>query len=84
MRPLNETRKEGGRRHCSFAIPSSLTVQSVSVKQCGGLILLSCDCCVNMPPVRSKLGSKTLHSQSREIVTDVCNFMKREAEVKIK
>jgi hypothetical protein len=37
-----------------------------------------------MPHVRSKLGSKTLHSQSREIVTNVCDFMKREARSKDK
>jgi hypothetical protein len=37
-----------------------------------------------MPPVHSKLGSKTLHSQSREIVANVCDFMKREARSKDK
>jgi hypothetical protein len=35
-----------------------------------------------MSPVHYKLGSKTLHSQSREIVTNVRDFMKSEARSK--
>ena len=36
-----------------------------------------------MPPVVTKLKSKTLHSQAREIVSNVHEFMKREAELGI-
>ena len=32
-----------------------------------------------MPPIQSKLGNKTLHSQTREVVNNVHSFMKSEA-----
>jgi hypothetical protein len=32
-----------------------------------------------MPPIKSKLGNKTLHSQTREVVNNVHSFMKSES-----
>ena len=32
-----------------------------------------------MPPIQSKFGSETLHSQTREVVNNVHSFAKREA-----
>jgi hypothetical protein len=32
-----------------------------------------------MPPVQSKVGNKTLHSQTREVVNNVHSFLKSEA-----
>jgi hypothetical protein len=64
--------------------PTGQSVQSVTLHQCGGLILFSSDCCVdNIPSVHSKLGSKTLRTQSQEIVTEICFLRKERQEVKI-
>jgi hypothetical protein len=78
-RPPIEGRGEAG---IKFSTHFSQSVQSLSLQQCGDLILLSCASAI--VTVCHKLGLKTWHGQGWKIVTGVCNFMKGEARNKDK
>jgi hypothetical protein len=77
---------EGRRREeaVKFATCFGESVQSVTLQQCGGLILFSSECRVNnMPSVHSKLGSKTSHFRAKKLSQTYAVLKKERQVVKI-